>query len=837
MKFRLLVWGLVVASSCAFGQKTTLDAYISKHKADLFKGGPGVYLEGERLKVESASIAAFHRKVVEIGDLTAIVPTTMIQIDDSFSKQPDLYDGMDMRSKIIYLLSTLTPGQIDQITSRGIGFGDLNRDQQLVFESLLPKKFEVERREVLGNDFKTTDKFTLNDEQRKQVRLRITRTVSFDFSLKDGKGTVQPDSMDNVGLHQVAGFYRQLSDMQSGPGSIFGINVRTEVPNKQKPSDLNYSAKSLDSLVGFSAPVTVQDALASIGQVVHLTIYSDPRVAKRSMTMVGGKARAGDLLAAIAQMVTGTYRRVGSLYVLTSDLMGLGTRKARFDQWEAELRDYQYKMSDEWGAAVGKSSLLKAAKSSPRDPYQPTKEMEEYLAKGEGAIPPSLVDDGLRSMVAKFNEEYTVQPVKVDGARAHNALSYHFALPSGEDVFEEAGGSIGQFRTFVFGGQRRQGPAAPTPPWTIAKGINVSCIVRTDEPEQIRGLVAKAKAIGMSELWVDTLDSGTLTAAVDASTKTGLKVKYVVRPWRSVTSSDDLDRTVIGTTGEEAGKWALTSKRLNRLREPSEITRSVLAWENGVSPDQTPDNWSLMGRIAKTPGLAGVVVCDEQPIGYEAKLGEGYSIGNSPSELVGRRLGYSLSMRSAFLRMTGVDPIDLVPDGLMSSVNVSPYFFPDMELMGYPRTYGRIDGDEYIIHPYVAQWDDFRAKEMADGLKRLRTKVLAGISVPVWSDLLPGLSNKVEGKIVPLCPMTEDTPFTFDGGGAGKPFGVNLANIAGARFVIDSLSGDEVKWQLNLAIDGLSKSPKPITCCLDLSRLSSSDVEKFLGSWFAPVKN
>lgn len=228
-----------------------------------------------------------------------------------------------------------------------------------------------------------------------------------------------------------------------------------------------------------------------------------------------------------------------------------------------------------------------------------------------------------------------------------------------------------------------------------------------------------------------------------------------------------------------------------------------------------------------------MVLCDAQPPGYELKQGEGYSFGTSPSDLVGRNFGYSLSMRSAFLRANHVDPIDLVPPGLMSSVNLSPDFFVDMELMGYPRTYGSGDGDEFIISPYVSQWISFRSKTMEDGFKSVSKNLLGDISVPLWSDLLVGTSNKASSKIIPLLVVGQDRLLPFDSSGPGTPYGANAFGSEGFRFLIDDQSPEELKNTMGFISNAYQTLGKRVIC-FDLSRLNDEGVGKFLDQWFEP---
>ncbi len=837
MNYRFLgCWVAAGAAIGCFGQKITLDQYVVKNRTLLVGKSSFTYLEGPRLKAEGTSLAAFNRKVVTIGSMRAIVPTTMVKIDDSFSQKPDLYEGLDLRSKVIYLLATLSESQVKTATSKGLGFGDLNQQQQLVFQSIVPKKFEVQQLEPDGKRQKVTDSFRLTDQHRKGVRLKFTKTISFELPLENQRGYCMANTMDHVGIGDLPGLRRELSDMERGPNEIFGITVRSVVPNTQKPSNLDFHAKTWDFTVSFPRNIPLGQAITSLGQTGKVALFTDPRVARRPLT-VEGEVRAGDLLASIAQMVTGTFRKVGPDYVLTSDLLGLGTRKTTFDQWEADIRQQQQEMSGEWLDKVRLTTLTKLVKTSPQDPYQPSDRMQEYLSKSfpgrRDPIPSDLIDDGIRHIVDRFNVEYSSQPVTTNGIVAESEVSFHFVLPTGEDLFEPGGGNIGTLEYFGESKRPKYTPPQMPPPRVLPEGSSVGIAIRAVNKDQVLKQIDQASSVGMKEVWIDTTSQEVLDAGLTAAKAKGVAVRLIIRPWQNQTGQEEVDQTILGDSGAALAKWAVKNPRLSNPRHTYDFMRSVLWPEMTISPNRRPDSWTTMASMTRTPGLSGVVLCDQQSAGYEPKVGEGYSIGNSPVDLVARQFGYSLSMRSSFLRANGVDPIDLVPPGLMSSVNVSPFFFPDMELMGYPRTYGSTEGDEFIIAPFVTKWQEFRMTEMKSGLASFKKAILDKIPVPIMGDLMAFATNKVVPKFIPLMPVNRDDPFTFDQSGPGAPFGANADKLVAVRQVIDDQTPENL--QNTMATLGyMMKEPHGRTICIDITRLEAERADKFISQWFDP---
>lgn len=826
-------------SATVLGQKTTLEAYVLKNGDTLREGCALLYLDGKKVTSTENSLASFRRKVITQGNLKVIVPTEMVFVDDSLNEKPDMYDGLDARTKALYLISILNPNQIKIAATAGIGLGDLNREQQAVLNSLVPKKFEVEKREAGQSNYKVTDTFTLNENQRSKVRFKLTRSISLDLPSGQDRSYYPTDSMDHLGTQNMSSYARVEGDQESGPDELFGVKFRSIVPNKLKPSQLNYASENLKKSIAIVSPMSIVDILALVKQVTGITIYADPRVAKRMVTLVGKDIMVSDLLPAIAQMVTGTYRKVGTDFILTSDIAGLGTKKLRLDQWQVDVEEYVEKMKPEWYKAVADKKLLASIKSNPKDLIQTNKAFDEYLAKNdvqsdEKTLPQELVDSSILELVQRFNKMYTSQPASSQGIRASSILRYNFTLPNGEDVLE----SSGQIASYIIFNQTLREPRE-YPSLKLDKTIKVdskvSLGIRSSSPELVKTIIGSAKSIGFKEVWLETLSEATLQAALATGKTEEVGIRLVVRPWRTASGLDGLDRTLLGETAEQMRAWVSKNSRLSEGRFGFDFMRIKRYPENSVSPDQRPTSWATINRLAKMPGLVGVVVADQLEIGYEPKVGEGYSFGVSPSDLAPRQFGYSVAMRSAFLRETGVDPIDLVPRGLRSSVNASPFFFPDMELMGFPRSYGSSAGEEFIIEPFAAQWQKFRANAMTDGLKAFVATGLKDVTIPIWSDLLVGSSNKASGHLMPLTDFGKDQKFQYDAGGAGMPFGATIQGTAATRFICDGLTNKDLEVFMAILSRGF-RQQNDMSLCYDVSRLNESEVAKFLSTWFETRK-
>lgn len=836
----LAVCTILLSLACSSqAQKKSLETFVAGRKPELAGDAPLLYLDGAKVFSTENTLASFNRKVVTQGSLKAIVPTNMVLIDDSFSKKPDLYDGLDMRTKVTYLLSILDTNQMKVAATKGIGFGDLNQQEKLVLNSIIPKRFHVQRQETDKEYAKPTDNFYLTDQQRLKVRLKITKSIAFQMHLVDQPNSyTQADTTGFLGTQNLSGFSRIDDEQRSGPDEIFGVKVRQIVPNKLKASDLDDRFASLNVRIKIAAPTTIAQICDEIRRSSGVSIIPDVRVAQRRVSLLGSDVRVGDLLPAMAMMVTGTYRRVGPDFVLTSDLIGLGTRKLRFDQWEADIRAEVEKMTPDWYKQIEKSQALTLAQTSPYDLIQPTRKLNEYLEKSNSPqgfrtpMPDDLIDSNVRDFVGRFNAMYKSQPVSTKGIVANSQLNYNFTMPDGQDILEY--GQIGPFMMFTQDSNRR--PTNDGFAMKVEKKISpesgIGLVVRLDDVVSGSAIVTHAGSIGFKELWVETTSAEVLKVAIAEGKKSGMQIRLAVRPWLNRSLSEESDRTVLGDTADSLSKWISTNER-HTPKDSREFFRSKLLPENAVSPDFRPSWWQPTRTLAATPGLAGVVMMDLQPAGYEPKVGEGQSFGNGPSDLSPRYFGYSTSMRSAFLRKYSVDPIDLVPKGLYSVVNVNPYFFADMELMGFPRTYGAVDGEEYIIAPFVERWHEFKAATMKDGIRRITSELLSGVQIPVWSDVLVNLTNRAVTDSVPLTDYSKMQEFMFDTGGAGAPFGAMVQNPVALRYVVTEQKSTLFERMMILLSQPQSRARSRMVC-YDLSRLKDDEVTKFLEKWFEP---
>ena len=280
---------------------------------------------------------AYGRVTQAWKSVTAIAPpemTTVYAPPDT----PNPYDGMPTGQVLKLLAGTFTPDQWKTFFEpSGLGYADLQTDaQRSLFAALFPGgHLAVEKDNPTGpNDPKTRQDIT--GDALLQARLRLGYSVNlglqaasradehiFDASFRPSDAPTR---------------YVMLNGQSYNADHEFGGTVRETGPSTLKPGDLD--AATLTAPVPLGGIRTVDDLVTHLGLALHLELYADARYGARTVTLIGTAktARAGDLLRALALCVSGTYRKVGPAYVLTDDLMGLGTKHILWKEFEEKAQ-------------------------------------------------------------------------------------------------------------------------------------------------------------------------------------------------------------------------------------------------------------------------------------------------------------------------------------------------------------------------------------------------------------------------------------------------------------------------------------------------------------------
>ena len=688
--------------------KTPLTQYIGSLKWDAAKRGPLVALGADRVfsKVGASDLKAFRRQLAVLKGISAIVPSTMTVIDDNPKESPSLIDRLPREAQVLFLLSTLDASQWKSVTGSGLSLDDLSPDQKPVFESILPNPFTIIRNRIDANGayempFKPEK---LSSDDRQKVKLRVSRSLQIMAPLVDGSrgmvghntATDQPEPGDKIVTRYRDGDYNR-------PDSL-GVTIKHVVENQIKISELDYRASALRREISLLPVESVSSLLHRIGVETGLEIHSDIRVADQKVFSIGAKATATGLLQAIALSVTGTYRRVGPAYALTSDLMGLGARKLRFATMDQSGQRKIWNQEAEWRSAIQKSGVIKDLKFDPDSALSPSPEMEKKIDSDDPkvVVNESDLSPGLSKFIDRMNRMYKTQQVKKDGLQVHSELSFGFISPGVEDLQLE-NQSLGQFPDFSkphppFA--RPQFPMMPGPFTLPATGASVQ--FRVESIEQARAAMALAKEFGFKSAWISTEDRSSLVAAIES----GIPIHLVVKPFASSSDTEEtsLDRTILGDSPAAAFKKrrALVDPA-NPLSFPKDTIAPVFPNSPGFRA-----RCATIVELARTNGLMGIVLQGTTTAGYEGEHSRSISYPEPYFHELGN-FGYSIDLRLAFIRKYSIDPIDLVPPNLYSNADLRQPFFLDDNLRGSYSIYDGTDEPDGRLAGLLNEWTHFLA--------------------------------------------------------------------------------------------------------------------------------
>ena len=802
----------------------TLDLFLKEAKIPR-----ALAVSAERTRAaKGTALAAYRRKEVRLGTVVAIVPIDNLQFDDGLRQSPNLYDGLPRDAKVLYLMSTLSAPQWREASGPGLGINSLSEDQRNVFRSILPNKVGWTRFQVGkdGRADKAIDKGVLDEKAVGGVRLRIERQLQLHTYLLDRENAYtfhQPN--EEAGRPGDVAYERDDSE-ELDKKDAFGVAIRRTVPNVPKRGGLDTAA--LSAVVALPAKTTVRAALAQIGAASGREILADLRVADRSVLFEGGKARAGDLLDALALAVGGTYRRVGTAYELTFDVMGLGARKLRFALWKEGIQADVNQRMDAWRKAVAAGGGVANVDYEANGPLNPGPALRKRLERnpiGKVSEEPYSTDEltpELRAFLDRVNARTTTQKIRTDAITADSRLVYRFVLPNGSALPQEGYlGEVYQFGPGPF--SIPENPIPPSPKIRLAAGAKASLALRAETVAEAAQAVGVAQAFGFGELWIETSRPEALAAA----TAGPLPVRLVVRPW-SLPTGDD--RTILGETGAAVAKrvatdplWARLFSGSRRQTYPPSTLQAVDG--NLLSPfdPRWPARRAALIALAKTPRLAGIVVMESMPHGYEAGDDFGQVGGYNRNLVESWAFGYDEPTRLAFLRAKGIDPIDVSNRSVYFDVDLRPEYFADDALRGSPSVYDGSDDTHAAMDGIGAAWSAFRGAANAREVKAL----LSGFpDLPIRVDFrIQNLTQPLQRGTV-LLPWTrgEALPAYTEQFPPDRPDGLYLLPAPDPRAA-------QAMEDYGNTLKQIARRPEsPIA--IGLARIPAPRWTEFLGRWF-----
>lgn len=740
MRFLLLLWLLLGSASVSAAAGLTLEKALGSatppaHGVALSVNAAsvalpaGVILPGTKLTVLDAA-SLYNRASQSFGTVTALAPPTMVVLNTA-PGEPNIYAGMPPLDAFTLLAASLSDFQWAALTSAvGLGVSDLTLAQQPVFAALLSHdgKLLVRPRYAEGEKYDDNDKRDLTDALP-QARLRMGQTITLTLPPKDdpnssyGPATV-PLPLGAPRQYEVV----EREDHDNSAAKDYGADVRADVPNVPKRGQLDFSTTALKMAIPLNDLKTVGDLVYRIGGMTHAELYADPRLEKKPLTLLGEpSAPAADLLRALAFCLCGTFRQVGPAYVLTDDIVGIGTRRQIWTEFEEDANSLRR------GPVAAASNLL-YRRHHPRelswfgDPgaYTPeeAKFVDPHMTPDDAYLPelklpfakltPAQQDMAERGL-AKWNREYKMQPVTTDGPiTVRPGLSTQLLVPGiatpvdlnlnhgGTDQIFVFAMSQEEFKEKLKAGNDEFVKAHPEAAGLMARATarvpaatvlallkptpRRGAIIHPRTPKDVDSDVAAAKTLGLNTLWLDVFSEGAahlpgspLSDAVAAKTVgndvlvealaqtkgTGIRVflLFDLLFWGQVPPAQDADLNILGETSAQAA--ARWQQRKALLPEGQHMSEEDYA--NAIIPD-----WP---GVAVSPLAPDV---QKELIGYMKTIAArpgvaglvwreadtpGYDLLPGGSDTSSLLLGYQTDMRLAFLRRFHADPVDIYDVG------------------------------------------------------------------------------------------------------------------------------------------------------------------------------
>ena len=220
----------------------------------------------------------------------------------------------------------------------GLGMSDLTTpEQKQIFQALLPDDDVNLSLRGESDDAPGQNVGNLR-EKAGSVRLRVAQEISIQAEMKGqeyGRSDIPaPPVKDGPKIYDLSTYAAY-----NNKDKVNGVTIRRDVPNHLKIADLNYNSPALQAAIPIKDLKTVGDLIARVAKLTHIELYCDPNYEKQTLTWavsVKTSAAASEMLRALAFCVAGTYRRVGTAFVLTDDLMGAGTRRQMIRDFEEE---------------------------------------------------------------------------------------------------------------------------------------------------------------------------------------------------------------------------------------------------------------------------------------------------------------------------------------------------------------------------------------------------------------------------------------------------------------------------------------------------------------------
>jgi hypothetical protein len=651
---------------------------------------------------------AFGMQLASYGNVTTIAPSEMTVFNPK-PGPPDLFQDLNRADRLRLFLMSLSDEQWHRFAETdGLGMEDCSEQQLPFFLSLLPNPFHVAMMTAEENGAYHEDhnaSHTLSAAERSQVRLRIN-LVSNILPIPSSLGSGILIRGGSV-LHSTGDRFSCVLSLQNDPiSSTYGVPLRATVSNQPKETDLDLNGKALSIPVSMKESTlvkndrsleTVGDIVHRIGIACHMELYVDHRIALLPVYTRGKSASAGDLLRSLCLDVCGTFRRVGSAFVLTDDINGIGSRRAVLEDW---LNDA--KMAQEEAMITLRTqslsqapwSLISFASDDPLadDELTAQKVIYSYGHSFSGGYHISLNDVSGKERIAlsQYIDRGVKQGQDVDRTAVNLDINLRltYIVPHVGELNDLDPNST-SLAEFVQGASPEIPKSASRQPQLLKFEQHIAFIAPKDSGA-VDTLARKAHSLGITQVWIlaSTVNSAKILGTAAKTCKTfGLPCYVVVSILRCPSGSANTDLNICLQSSS-----AYRAERLHVPIGQEPGWMQDLMTNTGESDWYPPDSSTIANRevfiqdLMSIPDVTGIVFRDTAAPGYlNSSDAASASLTTIPNNSITTRhsaieMGYTQDLRLGFLRKYGIDPIDLAPSPINRSVDLSlPLFPPDRD--------------------------------------------------------------------------------------------------------------------------------------------------------------
>ena len=653
------------------------------------------------------------------GNVTAIAPATTFQYNET-PTDPNPFENMDANTLIPIFLGTLDDTQWKSLTgSRGLGLADLSTDLQrslflalfpqhqlkiapnpMVTESGLRKMVEDLQKGISPDDGVTQD---LTD-RLPVARLHLGLSAGFRLPCDSGvPGKPRyVGAGDGIAAGSLPRYHFARSLKQDTGDRLFGIRVRTRVPNSLKGGDLDWSLPALTKEVTVADAKTVNAVMSRIAAATGLEIMADRLIGKRTFTATteNGTASAGDLLKALAVCVSGTYRRVGSAYVLTDNQIGRAVLRQRWVDVEDQVnvltaaasRDASRNASRRHSAselpilpgvvAPSPGQIKAEALGMPGEVHNyPFKDLP---ATQQDAVRQSAAQLSATNKVMPLGEPLPLLPETKITVEVSPALVVDVPGLEGSLTFSEVDLS-GYLQPSMTAQVDTGTPASPPitvvpkprePLTTLVQPMpHRTVLAQPRTLAEVDTLIASMHTLGLNELWLDVFSDGKvrtallgehessipdiLGEALKVGAAAGIHVVPTLDLWLWGKDAPDAvrDRNMYGEDSIDADSRRMRISGERNGETEAGAPQPPIPGRVSVSPTSPAVSSrlkSLIKTLVATPGIDAMIWRETDPAGYRVR-----DTGNTATI---DDLGYTDDLRAGFLAQSLMDPIDIVPN-------------------------------------------------------------------------------------------------------------------------------------------------------------------------------